>query len=225
MAFDPTVLVRIRARDETRAAFQSARRQLDVLRSHAKYALAGAALAGGEFLRRGISQVVGVVEQTESLRATLRVVTGSVDEATRAFASLESQASRLPFQVEELVQAFIQLKAFGLDASSAALTSYANTASAFGKRLGEFVEGVADAVTGEFERIKQFGVRARVEGEKIRFVFRGVTTEVRNNAADIERYLLRLGKVEYGFPRTCGDRPRRSPPRGMAKVDNGGGSG
>ena len=114
MASDLTVLARIRARDEMDAGIKSARRRLDAFQRHARYAAGAAILAVGELARRGISQVIGVAEQTESLRATLHAVTGSANEAAAAFANMERFASQLPFQVEELVQAFIKLKAFGL---------------------------------------------------------------------------------------------------------------
>jgi hypothetical protein len=56
---------------------------------------------------------------------------------------------------------------------------------------------VADAATGEFERLKEFGIKASKEGDKVSLTFRGVTTNIGNNAAEIERYLIALGENEF----------------------------
>ena len=45
-------------------------------------------------------------------------------------------------------------------------------------RLDDMVEAVADATTGEFERLKEFGIRASSQGDKVALTFRGVTTTV-----------------------------------------------
>lgn len=192
-----TVVAVLRARDEMDRGLRSARGRLDAFQRHVRYAGIAAVAAVGAAATRGIGQVIRVTEQTESLRATLHAVTGSANQAAVAFANMEQFASQLPFQVEELVQAFIKLKAFGLDSSREAIESYANIASTFSVRLGDVIEGVADAITSEFERMKQFGIRARDEGDTIKFIFRGVTTEVRDNTEEIERYLLRLANTEF----------------------------
>ena len=79
-----------------------------------------------------------------------------------------------------------------------ALTSYGNTASAFGKNILEFVSAVTSATVGEFERLKTFGIKAKVEGDTVKFVFQGVTTEVAKNATEIERYLRSIGNINFG---------------------------
>ena len=151
-------------------------------------------------LTAGLSVVnlVAVNREFARLGAALETVTGSASAGQAAFARLEAFAARTPFSVEELTQAFIRLKSLGLDASIEALTSYGNTASATGKTLEQFVEAVADATTGEFERLKEFGIRAEQQGNKVALTFQGVTTVVAKSAADIERYLRRIGDVEFG---------------------------
>ena len=47
-----------------------------------------------------------------------------------------------------------------------------NTASAMGKIVEQFVEAVADASTGEFERLKEFGIKASSEGDRQPLRFR-----------------------------------------------------
>jgi hypothetical protein len=59
------------------------------------------------------------------------------------------------------------------------------------------IEAVADAATGEFERLKEFGIRAKSEGDRVTLTFRGVSTNIGKNAAEIEGYLRRIGDVDF----------------------------
>lgn len=133
----------------------------------------------------------------EKLRASLKTVTGSAEAAQTAFDDLLKFSATTPYQLEEVMGAFIKLKALGLDPSMEALKSYGNTASAMGKGLDQFIEAVADAATGEFERLKEFGIRASQNGNRVAFTFRGQRTVVRQSAAEIEAYLRRIGQVEF----------------------------
>lgn len=54
----------------------------------------------------------------------------------------------------------------------------------------DFVEAVADATVGEFERLKSFGIKANTLTDDVKFTFAGVTTTVKKNAADIENIFV-----------------------------------
>lgn len=140
---------------------------------------------------------VRTVIEYEKLEASLRTVTGSSHAANAAFEDLKLFAATTPFELQEVAQAFIKLKALGLDPSRAALQAYGNTAAAMGKSLDQFVEAVADAATGEFERLKEFGIRAKQQGEQVTFTFRGVSTTVRKEAGEIEAYLRKIGQTDF----------------------------
>lgn len=125
------------------------------------------------------------------------VFQGNKEAAAAAQKQILDFTAKTPFQIEEVMGAFIKLKNLGLDPSERALRSYGDTASAMGKSLDQMVEAVADATVGEFERLKEFGIRSSVEGDRVKFTFRGVTTEVGKNAGEIEKYLLNLGEVNF----------------------------
>lgn len=161
-----------------------------------------AGLAGAYLGLRGLTStfksIVGVNAEFERLSGSLKTVTGSAKEAKEAFSLIEDFATSTPYQLDEIVDSFIRLKAMGLEPSMEALTSYGNTASAFGKNILEFVSAVTSATVGEFERLKTFGIKAKVEGDTVKFVFQGVTTEVAKNATEIERYLRSIGNINFG---------------------------
>lgn len=165
------------------------------------FAGAGGAIRGfvaGFVTLEAVKAVAGVAAEVESLNGQLVTLTGNRQSAAAVYADIERFAADTPFQLNEVVQAYVKLKNLGLDPSEAALRSYGNTAVAMGKSLDQLIEAVADASTFEFERLKEFGIRAAQQGDTVRFTFQGVTTEVRRNADDIQSYLRGLGDEKFG---------------------------
>lgn len=182
------------ANDNLKALDATARSFNEVIRQGT--ALFGAYL-GFQGLKDTFSSIFNANTTFERLSASLKTVTGSTKAAQEAFTLIEKFAINTPYQLNEIVEAFIRLKALGLDPSEEALTSYGNTASAFSKNMIDFVEAVADATVGEFERLKSFGIKANTLTDEVKFTFAGVTTTVKKNAADIEKYLRSLGDVNF----------------------------
>ncbi|TWI69062.1 uncharacterized protein DUF4214 [Pseudoduganella lurida] len=141
--------------------------------------------------------IVRAQRDFDKLNASLITATGSVGNAGQAFAALQRFAATTPYSLKEVSDGFIKLRNLGLTPSERALQSYGNTASAMGKSLNQLVEAVADAATGEFERLKEFGIKSKNQGDTIAFTFQGTTTTVANNAAAIEGYLMKLGEVQF----------------------------
>lgn len=158
-------------------------------------ALATAAIAG---IGYAAMQIKDATVKFESLQAGISTAVGSATEAQEVFKILQDFASNTPYDIEQVTTAFTQLVNYGLTPSERALKSYGNTASAMRKDVSQMVEAVADAVTGEFERLKEFGIKSKVEGDNIIFTFRGVKTEVKNSAEEIEKYLIELGENNFG---------------------------
>jgi len=144
-----------------------------------------------------ISKVVEVQRQFDVINAGLVTATGSTVEAAKAFKVLQDFAASTPYDLQQVSKAFNQLVNLGLTPSERALSSYGNTASAMGKDLSQMVEAVADAATGEFERLKEFGIKSKSEGDKVSFTFQNVKTTVGNNAKEIEEYLMKLGENNF----------------------------
>lgn len=139
--------------------------------------------------------LTGTVIEFERLKAVLSTLEG--ENAGARFASLQQFAKETPYDLQQVVGAFSLLKAQGLDPSNEALKSYGNTASAMGKSLDQMVQAVADASVGEMERLKEFGIVARQEGDKVTFIFDGTATTVKRNANDIQQYLKDIGNTKF----------------------------
>jgi len=158
-------------------------------------------LVGGAFAALGVvalgKSFADTVTETERLKGSLVTVTGSTENAALAFEKLLGFASTTPFTLDQSVTAFTRLSSLGLAPSQRALESYGNTAAAMGKDMMQMIEAVADASTGEFERLKEFGIRASKQGEEVSFTFQGVTTTVAMNSEKIQEYLMGIGEVNF----------------------------
>lgn len=152
-----------------------------------------AAISLGSFL----TKLVEVQRQFDILNAGLITATGSVEAAGAAFEALQKFAATTPYSIDQAVTAFTRLKNLGLDPSIKSLTAYGNTASAMGKDLMQMVEAVADASTGEFERLKEFGIRASKQGDNVSLTFKGVTETVKFSSENIQNYLLKLAETNF----------------------------
>jgi len=160
-----------------------------------------AKLAGGLFAGVSIAafagKLVSVQREFDVLNSSLITITGSSANAEKELAWIKEFAAETPFSLAEVTQAFIKMKSLGLDASKESLTSYGNTASAMGKSLNQMIEAVADASTGEFERLKEFGIKAKQNGDQVALTFQGVTTTIKNNAESISQYLTNIGNKNF----------------------------
>jgi hypothetical protein len=145
----------------------------------------------------GSQKLIAVTREFDVLNAGLITATGNADNAASAFAAIEDFAKTTPYSLAQATKAFTQLVNLGLTPSEKALKSYGNTASAMGKDLSQMVEAVADATVGEFERLKEFGIKSQAQGDQVTFTFRGVATTVKKSAAEIEGYLMGLGQNEF----------------------------
>ena len=161
--------------------------------------IAGAlsAALGGIGFARLAGNVISATKEMQTLKASLVTVKGSAVEAEKAFSKIQDFATKTPFQLAEVTNAFIKMEALGLQASEKSMRAYGDTASAMGKSLNQMIEAVADAATGEFERLKEFGIKSSREGDNVSFRFKGMTTTVRNSSAEIEKYLVKLGETNF----------------------------
>jgi len=146
-------------------AFSGMKRSLAGL-SHQIFSLKGA-LAG---LGLGLTarDFLKTAESFEALRTRLETITGSAAKAEKAMSWITDFAARTPYEIEQVADAFTKLSAYGIDASRN-IGVLGDTAAAMGKSLDQAVEMFADAVTGEFERLKEFGIRASQQGDQVTF--------------------------------------------------------
>jgi len=176
-------------------AFSEASSSLEFFR---KAALSLGGVVAGLGLASVATGAMDTYREFEKLQGMLKTATGSTEAASKAFDDLQKFAATTPYALSQAVEGFVKLKNMGLDPSIKSLTSYGNTAAAMGKDLMQMIEAVADASTGEFERLQEFGIKASKEGDKVKFTFQGVETTVANSSKAIQKYLLDIGNNKFG---------------------------
>lgn len=158
---------------------------------------AAAAVVSLETAKQVFSALVGSQRNFDKLNSGLITMTGSAENAAKAFSVLQQFAKETPYGLNQAVEGFTKLVALGLNPSKEALISYGNTAAAMGKDLNQMIEAVADASTFEFERLKEFGIKSSQQADTVSFTFRGVTTTVKKNSEEIQKYLLNIGNTDF----------------------------
>ena len=97
------------------------------------------------------------------MQTALETTLGSAEKAEEALAWAKEFSFRTPYELYEINSALVRLQAYGLDAQEW-MQTLGDTAAALGKPIMQAVEAIADAQTGEFERLKEFGMKVIKEG-------------------------------------------------------------
>jgi hypothetical protein len=160
---------------------------------------AGLALAGafsvGAFASFG-KEVLAVTAEFEKFGAVLGNTLGSDALAKLKLKEIEDFAAKTPFSVQELTASFVKLANQGFKPTGDEMRKLGDLASSTGKSFDQLAEAILDAQTGEFERLKEFGVRAQDAGDKVIFTFKGVQTTVDKSSEAIRKYVTSLGDAE-----------------------------
>lgn len=141
-------------------------------------------------------QIIKTGAEFQKLGAMIETALGDQSKANRAMQMIRNFASTTPFQVQNITEAFITLASDGFEPTNEELRKMGDLAAARGRDITEWANAIRNAVTGQFEMLKGFGVRTKVEGDIAKFTFRGITTEVQNSEKAIRDYLLSLGDYE-----------------------------
>jgi len=132
----------------------------------------------------------------EKLGAVLKNTLGSGAQASLALEGIKEFAKTTPFAVAELTASFVKLANQGFIPTTNQLRQLGDLASSTGKGFDQLTEAIIDAQTGEFERLKEFGIRASKSGDQVKFSFKGVETQVKFNNEAIREYITSLGDYE-----------------------------
>jgi hypothetical protein len=137
-----------------------------------------------------------VAGRFEKLGAILKNTLGSGSAAQGAMIRIQEIAATTPFSVEELTQSFVKLANQGFKPTNQQIIALGDLAASTGKSFDMLAEALIDAQVGEFERLKEFGIRASKAGDQVTFTFKGQQTVIQNTSAEIQKYLVSLGSIE-----------------------------
>ncbi len=173
---------------------------LESLHSRAAWAGVGIAAAFGYAAYAGVK----ANSDTQQFLATMTRLTGSTKQAKEELAKLKKFAIETPFEMEDLKKGELIMRAVGLETDRWRQT-IGDTAAAWksaGKSYEDVVQAIADAQTGELERLKEFGITKQQIIDHGNKIMRG--KELVNNQGQItdvkafNTVLLDLMKKRYG---------------------------
>lgn len=141
-------------------------------------------------------EVIAVTAEFQKLSAVLTNTLGSRSAAQGAMTKIQEFASQTPFSVAELTASFVKLANQGFTPTVAQLRKLGDLASSTGKGFDQLAEAIIDAQTGEFERLKEFGIRASKAGDQVTFTFKGIQTQTKFTNDAIREYLVSLGDLQ-----------------------------
>lgn len=174
--------------------------QVSSLRNQAAVGLA----AGGYAFKRFFLDVASDFERFEGALTTIE---GSSAKAKESMAWVQNFAAKTPYELGEVTDAFIKLRARGFDPKGGSLQVLGDTASGLQLKGGviQAVEAIADAVNGEGERLKEaFNITQRIKGDEITYFYKDLKTGAdlsakanKNNRTEIERTLTTILKSQF----------------------------
>lgn len=149
-----------------------------------------------EFGKRLLAAGVAVFELTgkfEKYETVLKNALGGQKEAAAAMELIKDIAANTPISVDEMTESFIKMVNRGLTPTKKEITQLADLAASQGKSFDQLTEAVLDAMMGEGERLKEFGIKMKKNGDDISLSFKGQVVHVKNNEAAIYGAIVAMG--------------------------------
>lgn len=126
-----------------------------------------AAAVGIYSVQRGLTAIVSTGAQFETLRTQLNSVMGDVESGQKAFDWIEDFTDKTPYDLQQVTDGFIKLRAFGLDPMDGTYQAIVDQASKLG--------GSQETLTGISLALGQAWAKEKLQGEEIlQLVERGV---------------------------------------------------
>ena len=189
---------------KTLSGLRAQERFLKSFKQHTKQAGAHVRHIGNYAAKTGVGLVglgylfkrtfIDTASEFEQYEAILKNAENSREKAKASLQWASDFAAKTPFQLGQVTRAFVRLRAYGLDPTNGLLKTLGDTAAGMGVDIMQAVEAIADAVTGENERLREFGITARADRDQFIYEYTkdGETktlSALKSDRAEIERVL------------------------------------
>ena len=153
----------------------------------------GGALAIGTLA----SQIGDVTKKFEGYETVLRNTFQSSSKANREFDKIKEFASKTPFSVDELTGSFVKLVNRGFNPTKEELTNIGDLAASQGKSFDQLTEAILDGQSGEYERLKEFGIKAKTAGDTVTLSFKGIEKQVKKtDEGALRKAIISFGQLQ-----------------------------
>lgn len=130
---------------------------------------------------------IGANASMEQYQNTLAVVLKDSKKAVETLAWAEKFAAQTPFEIPDIVEATVRLESYGLKAQEVLRTT-GDMAAVMGKPLMQAVEAVADAQTGELERLKEFGITKQMIIDQASKMYEQEVVNAKGQIVDLAKF-------------------------------------
>lgn len=144
-----------------------------------------------------LHKVISETSAYDGLIARLAGVTGGTEAAREQFDKLEALSDKTIFTENAVTEAFIRMEQNGLKPTEQTLSAFANIASATGSSIEQLAEVSLAASLGNYKGLRQFGIKAVEEGDRLKVTFKGVSTVIGTSAEEITKYLVGIGENDF----------------------------
>lgn len=154
------------------------------------------ALAGvitGAFL----TGVANVTKGNEKIIASFNAITDNTYQARVAFEEFNGLSRNMTQSFDEISQAVLSLGKTGIKPTTDLVSALGSIADGTGKSLMSVTESVSNAILGQTKGLKQLGIVAVQEGDKLRVTFKGNSQLIENNASAIKNYIQDIAKSDF----------------------------
>ncbi len=149
----------------------------------------------------GFQAAKGLIDtniQAQKLAAQLESVTGSAEKGKAAFAFIKDFAKSTPFELNNVTQAFIKLKAAGIEPTKETMTAVGDLAAANATTISQAASAITKAGRGLTEEAEsQLNIAGQVTQKQVKFTVQGVETTIKRTKDNITGFLLGVGKTKF----------------------------
>lgn len=141
-------------------------------------------------------EVFNMTSKFERYETVLKTALGGQEEAIAAMEMIKEVAATTPVSVDEMTDSFIKFVNRGVQPTKDEIKNFADLAASQGKSFDQLTEAVLDAQTGEYERLKEFGIKAKSVGDDVELSFKGQTVSVEKNEEAIYKAIVAMGDYQ-----------------------------
>lgn len=110
--------------------------------------------------------ILTAASNTEQLRNQLEIATGSAERLEEVWSFIQDYAAKTPFESSQLVDISARLETMGVDALQW-METMGNVSAGTGKSIEQVTEAFIDAQFGEYERMKELGIKMTRQGDQL----------------------------------------------------------
>lgn len=172
---------------KTAVSFNDVSKSASLLKGVLAGAITGAFLTG----------VANVTKGNEKIIASFNSITDDSVQARIAFEAFNELSRNMTQSFDEITESVLTLGKTGINPTTDMISELGAIADGTGKSLKTITESVSNAILGELGGLKQLGIVAVKEGNKLRVTFKDNSQLIENNAESIKGYIQGIAKSDF----------------------------